>query len=159
MTEELNRTETTMTEKENSDDPNYETEAETDYENDAVSNADEADDNELKEWDEGGPSHCGYSQTVHDTLMSVGKTVHAVVGEPGMTVKTSMRGIGNWFQEASYAVRDCSRGEETGLAEDAGNVVSSLVGAGAKVGQGNGNSDELLMPDESESMPATPQPV
>ena len=33
------------------------------------------------EWDEGGPSHCGYHETVHDTMMAVGRAVHSVVGE------------------------------------------------------------------------------
>ena len=67
-----------------------------------------------EEWDEGGPSHCGYSESVHDTLMSVGKSVHGVVGEPSHSVEQGfMKKIGVWFQEMSYAVRDLVRGEKT----------------------------------------------
>ena len=64
-----------------------------------------------KEWDEGGRSHCGYSDSVHDTLMAIGETIHRVVGDPGDGAEGVMKGVGNWFQEASYAVRDARRGE------------------------------------------------
>ena len=64
-----------------------------------------------KEWDEGGLSHCGYGDSVHDTLMSIGETIHKVVGEPGDGTQGVMRGIGTFFQEASYAARDAQRGE------------------------------------------------
>ena len=68
---------------------------------------------EVQEWDEGGPSHCGYSESVHDTLMAVGKSVHGVVGEPSQEVEQGViKSIGNWFQEASYAVRDFVRGNK-----------------------------------------------
>jgi hypothetical protein len=66
-----------------------------------------------KEWDEGGPSHCGYSEGVHDTLMTVGKSVHKVIGDPPSSVENGiMKQIGNWFQEMSYAVRDIVRGKD-----------------------------------------------
>lgn len=82
---------------------------------------DEANDNEegeveeeqAQEWDEGGSSHCGYSESVHDTLMAVGQSVHSVVGEPAPVVEQGMiKSVGNWFQEASYAVRDFVRGNK-----------------------------------------------
>lgn len=66
-----------------------------------------------KEWDEGGPSHCGYSEVIHDTLMNVGESVHKVIGDPAPSVENGiMRQIGTWFQEMSYAVRDLIRGKE-----------------------------------------------
>ena len=66
---------------------------------------------EVKEWDEGGKSHCGYSDGVHDTLMSIGKAMHSLFGEPSEGVQEQMKGIGGYFQEASYTVRDFSRGK------------------------------------------------
>ncbi|KAL9178793.1 hypothetical protein ACHAXT_003924 [Thalassiosira profunda] len=66
---------------------------------------------EVKEWDEGGKSHCGYGDQVHDTLMSLGQSIHKVVGEPSESVQEAMHTIGNWFQEASYAARDLRRGK------------------------------------------------
>lgn len=73
--------------------------------------AEEAD--EVQEWDEGGPSHCGYSESVHETLMAVGQSVHSVVGEPSGDVEHGViKSVGNWFQEASYAVRDFVRGNK-----------------------------------------------
>ena len=61
-------------------------------------------------WDEGGRSDCGYTDIVHDTLMSLGAWVHGIVGEPTDEMKEPMKGVGSFFQEASYAVRDYSRG-------------------------------------------------
>ncbi len=72
----------------------------------------EEDDNEeFKGWDEGGKSDCGYRDSFHDTLMAIGASIHKVVGEPTEKVKKAMKGVGNWFQEASYAARDFKRGE------------------------------------------------
>lgn len=69
--------------------------------------------NEVQDWDEGGPSHCGYSETVHETIMAVGKSVHTVVGEPSPSMEQGViKSVGNWFQEASYAVRDFVRGNK-----------------------------------------------
>lgn len=66
-----------------------------------------------EEWDEGGPSHCGYSEGIHDTLMSVGKGVHSVVGAPSENVESNvLKRIGIWFQEMSYTVRDMIRGDK-----------------------------------------------
>jgi len=42
--------------------------------------------------------------------MSIGKAVHSLFGEPSGQVQEQMRGIGNYFQEASYTVRDFHRG-------------------------------------------------
>ncbi|KAL7468741.1 hypothetical protein ACHAXS_008973 [Conticribra weissflogii] len=61
-------------------------------------------------WDEGGRSDCGYSDGVHETLMSIGEKVFKIVGEPSETLQKRMKGIGSFFQEASYAVRDIKRG-------------------------------------------------
>ena len=77
------------------------------------------------EWDEGGPSHCGYHETVHDTLMSVGASVHSVVGDPPENVDSGMKQVGNWFQEASYAVRDFMRGDKI-VSDDAADAFSSM---------------------------------
>lgn len=70
----------------------------------------EADTINKDRWDEGGRSDCGYSDAVHDTLMSVGQWMHGIVGDPNEEVETNMKGIGSYFQEASYAVRDYRRG-------------------------------------------------
>lgn len=67
---------------------------------------------ETGEWDEGGPSNCGYSLSVHETLMSAGESVHKVVGDPSEEVEGVMKEVGKWFQEASYAVRDFVRGDK-----------------------------------------------
>ncbi len=79
------------------------------------STSNEADDDDLLEddvtrWDEGGKSDCGYGDGVHDVLMSIGSTIHKVVGEPSAAVVDAMNQIGNWFQEASYAARDLKQG-------------------------------------------------
>eukprot|EP00571_Detonula_confervacea_P008274 CAMPEP_0172324448 /NCGR_PEP_ID=MMETSP1058-20130122/51407_1 /TAXON_ID=83371 /ORGANISM="Detonula confervacea, Strain CCMP 353" /LENGTH=136 /DNA_ID=CAMNT_0013040725 /DNA_START=156 /DNA_END=566 /DNA_ORIENTATION=+ len=74
---------------------------------------DQEDDNNFtqKSWDEGGLSDCGYADSVHDTLMSIGKIVHFYVGEPSDELQGRMKGIGSYFQEASYTVRDFQRGK------------------------------------------------
>ena len=79
-----------------------------------------------KEWDEGGKSHCGYSDQVHDTLMLIGESIHKVVGEPSETVHSAMKGIGSWFQEASYAARDVQRGKMN-VGEEAAAAIKSMV--------------------------------
>jgi hypothetical protein len=114
-------------------------------ENESVKNAvaddaDEPNEEEMEEitgadWDEGGPSQCGYAMGVHETLMSVGGSVHKVVGDPPASVDSSMKQIGNWFQEASYAVRDFVRGDKDmnddtmEAAEEMKNNLSSMIGS------------------------------
>ena len=87
---------------------------------------------EVKEWDEGGKSHCGYGEGVHETLMSIGQSIHKVVGEPNEKVQSVMDTVGNWFQEASYAARDLRRGKM-----DVKGELKSVV-----TGDGEENNDE-----------------
>lgn len=63
------------------------------------------------QWDEGGKSDCGYSDSVHETLMSIGETIYSVLGEPSEEMRKRMKGIGSYFMEMSYAVRDLQRGD------------------------------------------------
>jgi hypothetical protein len=89
---------------------------------------------EVKPWDEGGSSHCGYHESIHDTLMSVGASVHRVVGDPDEEVRTSLGAIGNWFQEASYAVRDIIRGENSEeMKEDASQAFNTILSVGTTI--------------------------
>ena len=97
---------------------------------------------EEAEWDEGGKSHCGYSEVVHSTLMSVGETVHNMVGDPSPRVEKELKAVGNWFQEASYAARDllggAQEGDEersSGMGEDAMDAVKTLLRGGSKEGK------------------------
>ena len=76
-------------------------------------------------WDEGGQSDCGYSETVHETLMSVGKCMYSLFGEPGDKLHGKMKGIGSYFQEASYAARDWKRGDLK--KEEVGELVKDLT--------------------------------
>lgn len=83
---------------------------------------------QIKPWDEGGASDCGYSDTVHATLMTVGKGVHGIVGAPSSGPLVQMQtAIGNWFQELSYATRDIVRGDAA-VQEDAADAVRELMG-------------------------------
>lgn len=93
------------------------------------------------EWDEGGPSQCGYSEPIHGVLMSAGAAIHRVVGDPGEGVKVGMRRIGNFFQEASYAVRDVVRGD-AGVKDDARNAWKEMVGAHEGEGEGPADDEE-----------------
>ena len=61
-------------------------------------------------WDEGGLSDCGFSILCHETLMSIGGCMHHIFGEPSDKMSRNMKGVGNYVQEASYAVRDFRRG-------------------------------------------------
>lgn len=126
------------------DDDNHSGMHDTDHEDDGIHEGEH--EPEDQEWDEGGPSQCGYSETVHDTLMSVGKSVHGVVGGPSEVVEDGMKAVGGWFQEASYAVRDYVRGNKeleddsnkafTTMKEDAYSAVSDIMGSGkAEEGQ------------------------
>jgi hypothetical protein len=105
-----------MTEQQEQLSPIGENEEATGVESGAADKEDEIDEDEIEEetgeWDEGGPSNCGYSLSVHDTLMSAGESVHKVVGDPSEEVEGVMKEVGKWFQEASYAVRDFVRGEK-----------------------------------------------
>ena len=84
------------------------------------------DENAYNEWDEGGPSQCGYNESFHNVLMKVGKSVHNVVGDPSPGVEKGMKTVGNWFQEASYAVRDFCRGNKQELGDDASETLSTM---------------------------------
>lgn len=113
-------------------------------ETDEEGGADDLEGKELDEdleWDEGGPSQCGYSEQIHGVLMSAGAAIHRVVGEPGEGMKVGMRRIGNFFQEASYAVRDVVRGDAD-VKDDARNAWKEMVGAHKGEGEGPADDDE-----------------
>ena len=98
----------------------------------------------IKPWDEGGPSDCGYSDTVHSTLMTVGETVHKVVGAPGNKLGNMQQSIGNWFQELSYAARDILRGENTDdMHQDAADAVKTLMSGGKTKDEQDDEAHEL----------------
>lgn len=99
-------------------------------------NDDDEHENEVKEWDEGGKSHCGYGDSVHDTLMSIGSSIHKVVGEPNEGVQGTINSIGNWFQEASYAARDLQRGKMD-VAEETAAAMKSVVSNDEKDEEGD----------------------
>jgi len=86
------------------------------------------------EWDEGGASHCGYSPFVHETLMTIGKSVHSVIGDPPEKAERVMKSVGGWFQEASYAVRDYTRGNSN-IEEDTKDVVDTIISGGSTLGK------------------------
>ena len=126
--------------------------ADDDHHDDDHENDDEDEEHEeevVKEWDEGGKSHCGYGDSVHETLMSIGQSIHKVVGEPSETVQSAMQSVGNWFQEASYAARDLKRGKMD-MAEETAAAMKSVVanedeedkGEGDDVGEGGDESKE-----------------
>jgi hypothetical protein len=92
-----------------------------------------------KPWDEGGPSDCGYAETFHDTLVTVGESVHGVVGEPSPEIEQAQTAIGNWFQELSYAVRDMLRGD-TDVQDDATEVLQTVFQAGSFSMENNTNN-------------------
>jgi hypothetical protein len=96
------------------------------YNDDADMDHQEEDDGAYHEWDEGGPSQCGYHESIHYTLMTVGKSVHRVVGAPSQGMERGMKTVGNWFQEASYAVRDFCRGNKQELGDDASEALSTM---------------------------------
>jgi hypothetical protein len=84
------------------------------------------------EWDEGGASQCGYSQIVHDTLMSIGHSVHRIIGDPPSVIEKEMKNVGGWFQEASYAVRDYTRGD-VDVKQETHDVVSTIISGGSAI--------------------------
>lgn len=73
---------------------------------------DQEDDNKYtrETWGECSRSDCGYADSVHDTLMSIGKLVHSCFGEPSSMIQDHMDEIGDYFQEASYSARDYHSG-------------------------------------------------
>ncbi|KAL7476840.1 hypothetical protein ACHAW6_002673 [Cyclotella cf. meneghiniana] len=99
---------------------------------------DELLEDDVTRWDEGGRSDCGYGDSVHDTLMSIGSTIHKVVGEPSEAVIETMNQIGNWFQEASYAARDLRQGNMN-VGEETMQAVKSVV-------SGDDEDDDKLDP-------------
>jgi hypothetical protein len=127
--------------------------------NDTVSDKTPRDDNEdvsigdddslqatrATEWDEGGPSHCGYHETVHDTLMAVGKSVHSVVGSPPEPVDTKMNVVANWFQEASYAVRDFLRGKSN-MSEDVNEIMNTIMSQSHSKDEGEEKAEDVTKP-------------
>ena len=50
------------------------------------------------QWDEGGQSDCGYSDSVHETLISIGKCMYGIFGEPSDTLHGKMKGIGSYIR-------------------------------------------------------------
>lgn len=80
----------------------------------------------VKEWDEGGKSHCGYNDYIHDALMLIGERIHKVVGNPNEQVRSAVKGIGNWFQEASYAARDVRQGKMD-VGEETADAIKNIV--------------------------------
>lgn len=99
-----------------------------------------------------GPSDCGYSDAVHNSFMAVGKSIHAIVGDPPQAVENPMTQAGDWFQEASVVVRDFVTGKAD-IKEEASDMMSSIVKMtsgeeddddeeGAAAAAGEGTSEE-----------------
>jgi hypothetical protein len=85
---------------------------------------------EIKAWDEGGSSDCGYSETFHSVVMTVGQGIYGLVGSPSDNLQGIQKSIGNWFQELSYATRDIVRGENAeDMQEDAATAMRTLMGS------------------------------
>jgi hypothetical protein len=103
-------------------------------------------------WDEGGASHCGYAEPIHDTLMKVGASVHKVVGEPPQFLEKRMNTVANWFQEMSYAVRDFMRGESK-MTEDIADVMNSVMQEHEGEDGAHHDDDE---PDDNPTSDTTP---
>lgn len=99
----------------------------------------------IKPWDEGGVSDCGYSESIHNTLMNVGETIHRVVGAPTSNhVIKIQKSVGNWFQELSYATRDLIRGDHgSTLTKDAADAIHTVM-----TGGGLPDEDEISDPGE-----------
>jgi hypothetical protein len=119
---------------------------------------------EEAEWDEGGKSHCGYAEVVHSTLMSVGETVHKLVGEPTPYVEKELKAVGNWFQEASYAARDLFRtpqeGEESsGMQEDAIDAVKTLLRGGSHMQDDEGEQQNNATDTSTSAAITSEEPV
>jgi len=77
----------------------------------AGANIDDDEQYEEEAWDEGGRSDCGYSDSIHDALMSIGEVVHSFFGEPSSDLHIHMKSIGSCFQEASYTARELIQGK------------------------------------------------
>jgi hypothetical protein len=58
--------------------------------------------------------------------MKIGESIHKIVGDPNDTVHSAMKGIGNWFQEASYAARDVKQGKMD-VAQETVQAIKSMV--------------------------------
>ena len=117
--------------QDSNDDNNNNREGENKYDDD-----DEDDNSQCSaksEWDEGGASQCGYSDVVHNTLMTVGKSVHSIIGDPPESVQKGMKSVGGWFQEASYAIRDYTRGNAN-IEEETKEVVDTIISGGSTLG-------------------------
>jgi hypothetical protein len=96
---------------------------------------------EIKGWDEGGASDCGYSDIIHSTLMGIGGSIHSVIGDPSLKTRHVQTTIGNWFQELSYATRDIVRGEGSeDMKKDASDAMSELFQGGHDVLQATGST-------------------
>mmetsp|Transcript_43537 Transcript_43537/g.63891 ORF Transcript_43537/g.63891 Transcript_43537/m.63891 type:complete len:163 (+) Transcript_43537:111-599(+) len=63
-------------------------------------------------------SDCGFSDTVHDSLMSIGKSMHGCIGEPSDSVERSMLNFGNVVQEVSISWQDFMNGKAKKENED-----------------------------------------
>jgi hypothetical protein len=117
----------------------------TDAEDVSIGDDDSLQATRATEWDEGGASHCGYHQTVHDTLMAVGKSVHNLVGPPPEPVDTKMNVVANWFQEASYAVRDFFRGKST-MTEDVHEIMTTIMSQKDSKDEGEEKAEDVTNP-------------
>lgn len=117
----------------------------------------EQEDGPAKEWDEGGKSHCGYNEFFHDTIMKIGETIHNIVGDPNDTVHSAMKGIGNWFQEASYAARDVRQGKMD-VAEETAQAIKSMV-TGDEDDKRNGGSGDDTGADNQYNAPSMKEEI
>lgn len=117
----------------------------------------EQEDGPAKEWDEGGKSHCGYNEFFHDTIMKIGETIHNIVGDPNDTVHSAMKGIGNWFQEASYAARDVRQGKMD-VAEETAQAIKSMV-TGDEDDKRTGGSGDDTGADNQYNAPSTKEEI
>lgn len=125
----------------------------TDHEDVSIGDDDSLQAARATEWDEGGPSHCGYHQTIHETLMAVGKSVHNIVGPPPEQVDSKMNIVANWFQEASYAVRDFLRGKST-MTEDVQEIMTTIMSQNESKDEGDEKAEDVTKPADAPAVTA-----
>mmetsp|Transcript_30613 Transcript_30613/g.34911 ORF Transcript_30613/g.34911 Transcript_30613/m.34911 type:complete len:146 (+) Transcript_30613:54-491(+) len=75
-----------------------------------------------------GKSDCGFSDTVHDTLMAAGKAIHNLVGEPHSIVESAMKETGDFVKDTAVALHDFSIADGSIIKEETHELLRMMTG-------------------------------
>mmetsp|Transcript_19426 Transcript_19426/g.29196 ORF Transcript_19426/g.29196 Transcript_19426/m.29196 type:complete len:146 (+) Transcript_19426:63-500(+) len=98
-----------------------------------------------------GKSDCGFTDTIHDTLMAAGAAVHSLIGEPPSVVQGAMKETGDFVKDTAVALNDLKNADRSIIEEETHELLKMMTDGGEE-------DDSPDPTDPPKETPAEPKP-